>query len=128
MKLIGIIGKSGSGKTTLSRMLQRDDDSIGVIHLDEVKANSIKPITNRMPKSFVKEYTNSIGEDFVIFNKKVMEILLTLKKNSFFNNIYEGVLKIPQENILKKQIKENEKAGKKCLILERCNLSKLFYI
>lgn len=123
MKLIGIIGKSGSGKTTLSRMLQRDDNNIGVIHLDEVKANSIKPIANSMPKSFVKEYTNNIGEDFVILNNKVMEVLLTLKKNSFFNNLYEGVLKIPQENILKKQIKENKKEGKKCVIIERCNLS-----
>lgn len=123
MKLIGIIGKSGSGKTTLSRMLQRNDDSIGIIHLDEVKANSIKPIANSMPKSFVEEYTNNIGEDFVILNNKIMDVLLTLKKNSFFNNIYEGILKIPRENILKKQIKENEKAGKKCVILERCNLS-----
>ena len=46
MKLIGIMGKSGSWKTTLSRMLQKDD-SIGVIHLDEI--TNMKSIKEKMP-------------------------------------------------------------------------------
>ena len=109
MKLIGIIGKSGSGKTTLSRMLKKDD-TIAIIHLDEV--TNMKSIAKRMPKSMTQNYTNNIGEEFILPNYKIRSVLNTLRKNNFFNKAYLSALRIPQEVSIKKKVKKYREEGK----------------
>lgn len=123
MKLIGIIGKSGSGKTTLARMLQKDD-SIAVIHLDDV--TNMKSIVKRMPKAMIQDYTNNIGEEFIIPNAKIRNMLNVLRENKIFNKLYINALRLPQEISIKRQIKKYEKEGKKCTIIERLYIRKSF--
>ena len=125
MKIIGIIGKSGSGKTTLSRMLQKND-SIGVIHLDEV--TSFKTIVKRIPKKITKSYTNNIGEEKIVLNKKITNFIYKLRKNKFLDKIYSSLLKIPRELIMSKQIKKFQKMGKKAIIIERMHIRVIFSI
>lgn len=123
MKLIGIIGKSGSGKTTLSRLLQKDN-SIAVIHLDDI--TNMKSIAKKMPKSLIQNYTNNIGEEFIIPNNRIINILNTLRKSRIFDKLYVSALRLPQEISIKRQIKEYEKEGKKCTIIERLYIRKSF--
>ena len=123
MKLIGIIGKSGSGKTTLARMLQKDD-SIAVIHLDDV--TNMKSIVKRMPKAMIQDYTNNIGEEFIIPNAKIRNMLNVLRENKIFNKLYINALRLPQEISIKRQIKKYEKEAKKCTIIERLYIRKSF--
>ena len=123
MKLIGIIGKSGSGKTTLSKLLQKDN-SIAVIHLDDV--TNMKSIARKMPKALIQNYTNNIGEEFIIPNNRIINILNILRKSRIFDKLYVSALRLPQEISIKRQVKEYEKEGKKCTIIERLYIRKSF--
>lgn len=116
MKLIGIIGKSGSGKTTLSRMLKKDN-SVGIIHLDDI--TSIKSIVKRMPTKMTQKYTNNIGEEIVNLNKGIRSVIKALRRNKLLNKMYFGLLRIPREFTLKRQINKCKENGKKCVIIER---------
>lgn len=123
MKLIGIIGKSGSGKTTLANMLHKDE-SVGVIHLDAIiHMNEIK---QKLPNKLVDEdqYTNNQGENFLMLSENVRNIKDKIISNPYINKIYTGLLKIPREILLRKNIKENE--DKKVLIVERSFSCKVF--
>ena len=117
MKLIGIIGKSGSGKTTLSRMLQKDD-SISVIHLDEV--TDMKQIKSKLPNGIVDKniYSNNQGEEFMILNSNVRKIRDALIKNMVLRNLYYGILHFPREILLKKAINREIEEGKETVIIE----------
>ena len=122
MKLIGIIGKSGSGKTTLSRMLQRDENT-AVIHLDEV--TNMKSIMKKMPKAMTQNYTNNIGEEFILPSVKIRKIINILRKNPILNRAYLRTLRIPQGININKQVERYKKEGKKCVIVEGCELGAL---
>lgn len=125
MKLIGIIGKSGSGKTTLANMLQKDEN-VGVIHLDAIiHMNEIK---QKLPNKLVDEdqYTNNQGENFLMLSENVRNIKDKIISNPYINKIYTGLLKIPREILLRKNIKENE--DKKVLIVERSFSCKVFSV
>ena len=127
MKLIGIIGKSGSGKTTLSKMLQRND-SISVIHLDEV--TDMKQIKSRLPNGIVDKniYSNNQGEEFMVLNKNARKIRDALIKNSLLRRLYYGTLHFPREILLKKAINIEIKEGKETIIIERCYIRRIFNI
>jgi dephospho-CoA kinase len=125
MKLIGIIGKSGSGKTTLANMLQKDEN-IGVIHLDSIiHMNEIK---QKLPNKLVDEdqHTNNQGENFLMLSGNLKSIKDKIISNPYINKIYTGLLKIPREMLLRKNIKENE--DKKVLIVERSFSCKVFCV
>lgn len=117
MKLIGIIGKSGSGKTTLSRMLQKDD-SISVIHLDEV--TDMKQIKSRLPDGIVDKniYSNNQGEEFMVLNKNVRKIRDALIKSSLLRRLYYGILHFPREKLLKNAINSEIEQGKETIVVE----------
>lgn len=125
MKLIGIIGKSGSGKTTLSRMLERDN-SIGVIHLDEI--TNMKSIAKKIPKFMVEEYTNDLGEEFIFLNERIRNMLYKLRENKTFNKIYLNMLRLPQNISIKRQVDRLKTEGKICIIVERVYSGKSFNI
>lgn len=127
MKLIGILGKSGSGKTTLSRMLQKDE-SIEVIHLDEIRKNAIKPIADKMPNNLVTEQTNKIGENPIFLNEKLMKAFHAVRKIKLIDNLYQSVLRIPQERKIATEIKRYEQEGKSCVIIERSSIKQFFNI
>lgn len=117
MKLIGIVGKSGAGKTTLSKMLQKND-SIGVIHLDEVI--SMREIKEKMPKSIVDKdlYANADGEKFMVLDKRVRKIKDRMLKNKLFNKLYFGILHLPKEILIKKAVNQKMQEGKETIIVE----------
>lgn len=119
MKLIGIIGKSGSGKTTLSRMLERDN-SIGVIHLDEVL--SMREIKEKMPSGLVDKnlHSNGQGEEFMVLDERVRKIRDRIIENKLLNKLYYKILHLPREIFIKKAVREKIEEGKEIIIFERC--------
>lgn len=119
MKLIGIIGKSGSGKTTLSRMLERDN-SIGVIHLDEVL--SMREIKERMPNGLVDKnlYSNEQGEEFMLLNERVRKIRDRMIENKLLKKLYLKILHFPRELFVRKAVRGKIEEGKETIVFERC--------
>jgi len=121
MKLIGIIGESGSGKTTLSRMLQKDD-SVSVIHFDEV--TDMKQIKTKLPNSIVDKnlYINRQGEELMVLNKNARKIRDALIKNKLLRSLYFGILKIPKQNLLKKAVNQEIQKGIETIVVERMHI------
>lgn len=127
MKLIGIIGKSGSGKTTLSRMLQKND-SIVVIHLDEV--TDMKQIKAKLPNSIVdkKIHSNGQGEEFMVLNENVRKIRDVFIKSKLLRRLYLGILHFPRESLLKKELNRKMQEGKETIIVERGYIRRIYNI
>lgn len=125
MKLIGITGKSGSGKTTLSKMLERDN-SIGVIHLDEVL--DIKNIKEKMPNSIVDKNleVNEQGEKFIALTGKAKIIRDRMIKNSLLRYFYYKALHLPRKINLQRVLNSQKKAGKTSVIVERSFFRRFF--
>lgn len=125
MKLIGITGKSGSGKTTLSKMLERDN-SIGVIHLDEVL--DIKNIKEKMPNSIVDKNleANEQGEKFIALTGKARTIRDKMIKNSLLRHFYYRALHLPRKINLQRALNSQKEAGKTSIIVERSFFRRFF--
>lgn len=125
MKLIGIMGKSGSGKTTLSNMLHKDE-SIGVIHLDAV--TQMNEIKQKLPNKLIDEdkYTNNQGENYLMLSENIRSIKDRILGNPHIKKVYNSLLRIPREMLLRKNIREN--SDKKAVVVERSVSCKLFNI
>lgn len=121
MKLIGITGKSGSGKTTLSRMLEKDN-SIGVIHLDEVF--NMKEIKQKIPNYIINknQVSNEQGEEFIVLTGKSRTIRDKMLENKLLKKIYYVALYLPRKIALKKALNDVIQSGKDTIIIEGASL------
>lgn len=121
MKLIGITGKSGSGKTTLSRMLEKDN-SIGVIHLDEVF--NMKEIKEKIPNYIINknQVSNEQGEEFIVLTGKLRTIRDKMLENKLLKKIYYVALYLPRKIALKKALNDVIQSGKDTIIIEGASL------
>lgn len=61
----------------------------------------------------------------MILNERVRGIRDRLIKNNFVSNLYYGILQLPRERFLKKEIDRNIEEGKKTIIIERSYFRKL---